>query len=111
MSTDIMAQSVADRTLVRSQTVNAIFEQKCQIIDRISKKNLLSLEQMQRSKLIAIITGAISIALAIVYLIIVQFLDFRGEMLPAPQSQILQPTVVANFPRCASEFLVMSFKF
>lgn len=50
---------------------------------------------MQRSKLIAIITGAISIALAIVYLIIVQFLDFRGEMLPAPQSQILQPIVVA----------------
>lgn len=51
---------------------------------------------MQRSKLIAIITGAISIALAIVYLIIVQFLDFRGEMLPAPQSQILPPTVIAS---------------
>ena len=66
---------------------------------------------MQRSKLIAIITGAISIALAIVYLIIVQFLDFRGEMLPAPQSQILQPTVIASFPRCAAEFLVTRNKF
>ena len=43
---------------------------------------------MQRSKLVAIITGAISIILAIAYLLIVQILDFRGEMLPAPQSQI-----------------------
>jgi hypothetical protein len=51
---------------------------------------------MDRSKLVAIITGAISILLAIAYLIIVQFLDFRGEMLPAPQSQLLQPTVVGT---------------
>ncbi len=49
---------------------------------------------MQRSKLVAIITGAISIILAIAYLLIVQVLDFRGEMLPAPQSQIVQPTLV-----------------
>ena len=48
---------------------------------------------MQRSKLVAIITGAISIILAIAYLLIVQILDFRGEMLPAPQSQILQPNI------------------
>jgi hypothetical protein len=51
---------------------------------------------MNRSKIIAIITGAISIILAIAYLIIVQLLDFRGEMLPAPQSQLApQPLVVA----------------
>lgn len=50
---------------------------------------------MNRSKIVAIITGAISIALAIAYLLIVQILDFRGEMLPAPQGQILQPDVVA----------------
>ena len=50
---------------------------------------------MERSKLVAIITGAISIILAIAYLLIVQILDFRGEMLPAPQSQLLQPPVVA----------------
>lgn len=50
---------------------------------------------MDRSKIVAIIAGAISIALAIAYLLIVQILDFRGEMLPAPQSQILQPDVVA----------------
>jgi len=36
---------------------------------------------MNRSKLIAVITGAISIILAIAYLVIVQLLDFRGEML------------------------------
>jgi len=43
---------------------------------------------MNFSKLVAIITGAISIILAIAYLIIAQLLDFRGEMLPAPQSQL-----------------------
>ena len=49
---------------------------------------------MDRSKLVAILTGAISIILAIAYLIIVQLLDFRGEMLPAPQSQMSQPSVL-----------------
>ena len=39
---------------------------------------------MNRGKLVAIITGAISIAIAIGYLILVQLLDFRGEMIPAP---------------------------
>ncbi len=39
---------------------------------------------MDRSKVVAIITGAISILLAIAYLVVVQLLDFRGEMLPAP---------------------------
>ncbi len=39
---------------------------------------------MDRSKVIAIITGAIALILSIAYLLIVQILDFRGEMLPAP---------------------------
>lgn len=39
---------------------------------------------MNRSKLVAIITGAVSLLLAIAYLLLVQLLDFRGEMLPAP---------------------------
>ncbi|HBB34159.1 MAG TPA: glucose-inhibited division protein A [Cyanobacteria bacterium UBA8803] len=43
---------------------------------------------MNRSKIVAIITGAISLILAIAYLILVQLLDFRGEMLPAPVSQV-----------------------
>jgi hypothetical protein len=49
---------------------------------------------MDISKLVAIVTGAISIIIAIAYLILVQFLDFRGEMKPAPISQIQQPSVV-----------------
>ncbi|MBK4730598.1 hypothetical protein JJD41_12090 [Oxynema sp. CENA135] len=39
---------------------------------------------MDRSKIVAIITGVISILLAVAYLVLVQLLDFRGEMLPAP---------------------------
>jgi hypothetical protein len=37
-----------------------------------------------RSKTIAIVTGAMSLLLGILYLILVQILDFRGEMIPAP---------------------------
>ena len=43
---------------------------------------------MDRSKIIAIITGVISITLAVAYLLLVTLLDFRGEMVPAPQSQL-----------------------
>lgn len=39
---------------------------------------------MERGKIIAVLTGVISVLIAIVYLILVQLLDFRGEMLPAP---------------------------
>jgi hypothetical protein len=41
---------------------------------------------MDRSKIVAIITGVISLVLAIAYLLLVQLLDFRGEMLPAPMA-------------------------
>ncbi|MEH2007392.1 hypothetical protein [Nostoc sp.] len=44
---------------------------------------------MNRSKIIAILTGAISIILAIAYLILVQLLDYR-DMKPAPISQFDQ---------------------
>ncbi|MBW4606804.1 MAG: hypothetical protein KME22_06145 [Hassallia sp. WJT32-NPBG1] len=50
---------------------------------------------MERSKIVAIITGAISIILAIAYLILVQFLDFRGEIKPAPISQLNQPVIIS----------------
>jgi hypothetical protein len=40
---------------------------------------------MDRSKLVAIITGVIALFLGIAYLLVVQLLDFRGEMIPAPQ--------------------------
>ncbi len=39
---------------------------------------------MDRSKIVAVITGAIALLLSIAYLLLVQFLDFRGEMVPAP---------------------------
>ncbi|MEM6432572.1 MAG: hypothetical protein AAF773_01750 [Cyanobacteria bacterium P01_D01_bin.115] len=39
---------------------------------------------MNRPKIVAVITGALSLLLAIGYLLLVQLLDFRGEMLPAP---------------------------
>lgn len=39
---------------------------------------------MNRPKLTAIITGAIALILSIVYLVVVQLLDLRGEMKPAP---------------------------
>ncbi|MDB9373171.1 hypothetical protein [Nodularia sphaerocarpa] len=48
---------------------------------------------MNRSKIVAVITGAISILLAIGYLILVQLLDYR-DMKPAPISQLSSQQVV-----------------
>ncbi|MBD2344222.1 hypothetical protein [Anabaena subtropica] len=42
---------------------------------------------MNRKRIVAIITGAISIILAIAYLIVVQILDYR-DMQPAPIGQL-----------------------
>ena len=39
---------------------------------------------MNQGKIVAILTGVISILIAIAYLVIVQLIDFRGEMVPAP---------------------------
>ncbi|NJN90046.1 MAG: hypothetical protein HC878_06480 [Leptolyngbyaceae cyanobacterium SL_5_14] len=56
---------------------------------------------MNRSKIVAVITGAIALLLGIAYLVLVQLLDFRGEMLPAPvdlsqveefEAALVQPT-------------------
>ena len=54
---------------------------------------------MNRSQIVAIITGAISILLAIAYLIVVQIIDYR-DMKPAPISQLSPPMISAvnNFP-------------
>ncbi len=50
---------------------------------------------MDRSKWVAILTGAIAVLLSIGYLLLVQLLDFRGEFKPAPieMSAILMNTV------------------
>ncbi len=39
---------------------------------------------MQRSQWLAVFTGAIAILLGVGYLVLVQILDMRGEMIPAP---------------------------
>lgn len=52
---------------------------------------------MNRSKIVAIITGVFSLILAIAYLLLVQILDFRGEMKPAPISEIEQPVSIVTF--------------
>ena len=43
---------------------------------------------MDKGKIIAVITGVISILIAIAYLVLVQLIDFRGEMIPAPIDQL-----------------------
>ena len=48
---------------------------------------------MNRSKIVAIIAGAISVVLAIGYLLLVQLLDMRGEMIPAPYTQFIPPSL------------------
>ncbi|KAB8320508.1 glucose-inhibited division protein A [Tolypothrix campylonemoides VB511288] len=52
---------------------------------------------MNRGKIVAIITGAISIILAVAYLLLVQLLDFRGEMKPAPMSQLSHQSLVIMY--------------
>lgn len=53
---------------------------------------------MDRSKIVAIVAGAISITLALAYLLLVQLLDFRREMIPAPVSILPQAVQVAQIP-------------
>ena len=42
------------------------------------------MSEKSSSKILPIITGAISLLLGVGYLLLVEFLDSRGEMLPAP---------------------------
>ena len=56
---------------------------------------------MDSGKIVAIVTGAISIILAVAYLVLVQILDFRGEMVPAPMETMGLLTLItasANGP-------------
>ncbi|MBE9202823.1 hypothetical protein IQ218_04295 [Synechocystis salina LEGE 06099] len=50
---------------------------------------------MDSGKIVAIVTGAISIILAVAYLVLVQILDFRGEMVPAPMETMGLFTFIA----------------
>lgn len=72
---------------------------------------------MDRSKIVAIVTGVISVLLAIAYLLLVQVLDFRGEMQPAPLSQlptghtVIQPEVRLSFSVPVDSSIPMSARF
>ena len=60
---------------------------------------------MERGKIVAIITGAISVIIALAYLILVQLLDFRGEMIPAP---IQDPSQVSGWGEQSLTFVNFS---
>ncbi|MEL4894472.1 hypothetical protein [Crocosphaera sp. Alani8] len=61
---------------------------------------------MNQGKIVAVITGAISVFLAIAYLVIVQLLDFRGEMIPAPTLETISNlSAVVEVSRYSSEIL------
>ena len=60
---------------------------------------------MDRSKIVAIITGAISLLLAIGYLVLVQILDFRGDMQPAPLSQLHPRPILDLFVTAVASFI------
>jgi hypothetical protein len=61
---------------------------------------------MERSKLIAYITGIISVILAVGYLILVSLLDFRGEMIPAPMDEMM---ILINFQKLVLTGFYASF--
>ena len=44
---------------------------------------------MDRGKIVAIITGAISIIIAVAYLILVALLVSRGQLIPAPIVELI----------------------
>lgn len=66
----------------------------------------LNVTPMDRSKIIAIVAGAISVFLAVAYLLLVQLLDLRGEMRPAPQSQVPILTEFSQVATVQSEILI-----
>ncbi|AFZ53509.1 hypothetical protein VKI21_16450 [Cyanobacterium aponinum UTEX 3222] len=43
---------------------------------------------MERKKIVAIVTGIVSVLLGVVYLILVELLDSRGAMIPAPINDV-----------------------
>jgi hypothetical protein len=53
------------------------------------------MKNLDRSKIVALLTGAIALLLSFAYLVLVQLLDFRGEMKPAPQSQLTPPAIAS----------------
>ncbi|MFN5857019.1 MAG: hypothetical protein ACK456_14175 [Pseudanabaenaceae cyanobacterium] len=44
---------------------------------------------MEGSKVVAILTGIVAVALGVGYLVLVQLLDWRGAMVPAPVDEMM----------------------
>ena len=59
---------------------------------------------VNRSKWVAIATGAISLLLGVAYLAVVQLLDWRGEMVPAPLLEWLPSVWLVIGQACARIF-------
>ena len=53
-------------------------------------------EQSQRPRWIAIVTGAISVAISLLYLLMITALDARGPLLPPPPEALAGAVVVAS---------------
>jgi hypothetical protein len=54
---------------------------------------------MNRSKFVAVAAGTISLILALAYLVLVQLLDLRGEMIPAPDTSLVVPILLSLLVR------------
>lgn len=63
---------------------------------------------MDRSKIVAIVTGVISLLLAVGYLLLVQLLDFRGEMIPAPISSLSPASAAVSLGTLAAKGMAAS---
>ena len=53
-------------------------------------------EKRSRERWIAIITGAFSVFLGLIYLILITLLDARGPMLPPPPEALVGVVIVAD---------------
>ena len=53
-------------------------------------------EQSQRPRWIAIVTGAVSVAIGLLYLLMITALDARGPLLPPPPEALVGVVVVAS---------------
>ena len=70
-------------SLIALRNVNTIAMPFLKAIIAVSVTGL-KLIYMKRSQWVAILTGAFTVLLGLGYLVLVQLLDWRGEMLPAP---------------------------
>ena len=51
----------------------------------------------QRKKILALITGAISVLIGVIYLVLIILLDFRGPILPPPSEAFGEMGVVYTY--------------